>query len=415
MPTGTFTTLSKVAPTGSLQARRDKTGTVSLFWRYSIGTKSERVLIGIYDSAASPKSLQPTPKGYSIAAATRAAENLAVEHYAHRADGGRPALLAQQKAQARAMADEATKATTYTLKDLLNDYCNHQQAQERMSWKDAQSIFENHIFAPWSAIAALPACEVTDEQFADMMRRLIEMGKGRTANKMRTYAAAAYAMAKAARTNPAVPVRFKGYGVRLNPAADTSPDRASNKADKDPLTLAEMRTYWQAINAVEGFYGALLRLHLLTGGQRIDQFLRLRTQDCTADSIKLFDGKGRPGAGVRENVLPLVPAAAAALGVLAPQGDFAISLENGKSHLWDTAFAKHAKRAAAGIEGFTPKRIRSGVETLLASVGISQEIRGRLQSHGISGVQARHYDAHDYIADKRKALEALFNAISSFR
>ena len=48
---------------------------------------------------------------------------------------------------------------------------------------------------------------------------------------------------------------------------------------------------------------------------------------------------------------------------------------------------------------------------MLASAGVSQEIRGRLQSHGISGVQARHYDGHDYMDEKRNALEALFRIL----
>jgi hypothetical protein len=59
------------------------------------------------------------------------------------------------------------------------------------------------------------------------------------------------------------------------------------------------------------------------------------------------------------------------------------------------------------IDGFQLKRIRSGVETLLASSGVSREIRGHLQSHGLSGVQARHYDGHDYMPEKRSALEIL--------
>ena len=63
------------------------------------------------------------------------------------------------------------------------------------------------------------------------------------------------------------------------------------------------------------------------------------------------------------------------------------------------------------IEGFKLKRIRSGVETLLAANGVSREIRGHLQSHGLTGVQARHYDGHDYMREKRKALEVLVQEV----
>jgi hypothetical protein len=38
-------------------------------------------------------------------------------------------------------------------------------------------------------------------------------------------------------------------------------------------------------------------------------------------------------------------------------------------------------------------------------------VRGHLQSHGITGVQYRHYDGHDYMPQKRQALEVLMSAI----
>jgi hypothetical protein len=44
--------------------------------------------------------------------------------------------------------------------------------------------------------------------------------------------------------------------------------------------------------------------------------------------------------------------------------------------------------------------------------GVSREIRGQLQSHGLTGVQARHYDGHDYMPEKLQALELLFAVIN---
>jgi integrase len=411
MPTGAFVTLSKVAPVGSLQARRDKAGAVSLYWRYSVDTKSERVLIGLYDSSAPPRSLTPSGRGYSVAAAVRAAEVMAVEHRQHRADGGRPELIRKAKAVKAAQAEEKDRALNFTLKALLTDYADYLRMLGKASAYDALNLFQNHVFIAWPDLAALPACEITDEQMADMMRRLIEAGKGRTANKLRTYTAAAYALAKSARTNPVVPVKFKGYGIRLNPAADTSPDRASNKADKNPLTHSELCAYWSSIKQMGGFEGAVLTLHLLTGGQRIEQFIRLRTKDAKRETITLFDGKGRPGAGVREVVLPLTEPATDAVMSIRPTGQFAISLTGGTSHIWNTAFSKWSRKAGADIKGFTPKRVRSGVETLLAKLGVSLDTRGRLQSHGISGVQSKHYDGHDYLIEKKQALELLLQAL----
>src|SRR5438045_3062079 len=121
LPLGVFTTLTKVRPVGSLQARKQANGTTTLYWRYSIGASSERVPIGLYDPSAPPKSLLPTGRGYSFAAAVRAAEAMAVEHHQNRADGGRPAVLAQRQAlvQARRLGEEQT------LKKLLTEYCDY--------------------------------------------------------------------------------------------------------------------------------------------------------------------------------------------------------------------------------------------------------------------------------------------------
>lgn len=410
---GVFRTLAKIKPMGALQARKQSSGAVAFYWRYSIGTTSERVSIGLYDSSAPPKSLTPTVAGYSLAAATRAAETLALEHHQHRDEGGRPALLAAQHEAKRATAEAKRQAATHTLENLLKAYCDYLESIGRRSHKDARSIFKLHINEAWPKVAAMPAKDVTGEHFADMMRTLIEAGKGRTANKLRSYARAAYQIAKAAKSKPSIPIAFKSYGIALNPVAETEPDESQNRPDKRPMTAAELRTYWRAIFDLPGFRGALLRLHLLTGGQRIEQLVNLRTSNTTADSILLYDGKGRPGRPPRPHTVPLTREAAKAMGECKPVGEFALSTDGGVTHVAATSLSAWAVEAAGNtVTDFQAKRIRSGVETILASAGVSKEIRGRLQSHGVAGVQARHYDGHDYMEEKRKALATLHKLLT---
>ena len=411
MPVGVFTTLTKIKPTGALQARKQAAGAAVFYWRYSMGSASERVKIGVYDPAAAPKSLTPTERGYSYAAAVRAAEALAIEHHEHKQDGGRPALVAAKKKERAKVEAAKTEAEHFTLKSLLIDYANHLEALGRVAHKDVRSICKVHIFEPWPKVATLPANQVTGEQVADMMRRALELGKGRTANKLRSYVRAAYQMARASRSKPSIPVRFKSYNVTANPAADTEPDESANKADKRPLTADELKLYWRAIKDAPGFRGAVLRLHLLTGGQRIQQLVTLRTDNVAENVITLYDGKGRPGKPARPHSVPLIPQAAAALLECKPQGVYAISTDKGETHLAATTLSAWATEAAHALPEFQAKRIRSGVETILAGAGVTADIRGRLQSHGISGVQARHYDGHDYIAEKLQALMTLINLL----
>ena len=90
-----------------------------------------------------------------------------------------------------------------------------------------------------------------------------------------------------------------------------------------------------------------------------------------------------------------------------------MSTDAGETHIAATTLSNWAADVASDIPAFATKRIRSGVETLLASVRVASEIRGRLQSHGISGVQSRHYDAYDYLDEKRQALKTLFRLLDA--
>src|SRR5690349_214396 len=74
---GRFKTLTKIVPCGSLQARRQLSGGIQFFWRFSVGTHSDRIPVGTYDSSLPPKSLTAVNGRYSLAAAKRAAENMA--------------------------------------------------------------------------------------------------------------------------------------------------------------------------------------------------------------------------------------------------------------------------------------------------------------------------------------------------
>lgn len=84
--------------------------------------------MGLYDPAAPPKSLSPTKLGYSVSAATRAAETMAVEHHQHRGEGGCPALLAAKDEAKREAAEAKRLAASHTLEALLTDYCDHLEA-----------------------------------------------------------------------------------------------------------------------------------------------------------------------------------------------------------------------------------------------------------------------------------------------
>lgn len=409
---GSFVTLAQRLPHGgSLQARK-LADAIQLYWRYSHAGKTHREPIGVYDSSAPPKALTPSPKGYSVAAALEACRGLAVTHDAHANSGGlREAKAEELKAFTAKKAAEAERQAK-TLEALLQTYVSFLAAQGRQAAREVQNLVRLNVVKRFPKTAAKPAFEVISDDVLDILRALIEAGKGRSANKLRSYLRAAYQCAIDVRTTASVPVAFKSFGVTTNPVAQTKRSAQFDKADKRPLSVPELRTYWKVIENVSGLPGAALRIHLLSGGQRMEQLVRLRWGDVREDSFTLYDAKGRPGAGAREHLLPMTPELARAFATLPRAGEYAISASKGKTPLVSTTLAGWA-RAAVGsaLVGFQLKRVRSGVETALAAQGVSREIRGHLQSHGLTGVQARHYDAHDYVPEKRRALETLLRAL----
>jgi integrase len=408
---GVFKTRQKIQPSGALQVRKQTNGVISFYWRYSIGTKSERVYIGLYDSIASPKSTQRTERGYSNLAAIKAAEVLAIEHHENKSNGGRPALIAERETNKKANLIEREAQSKFSLQRLMIDYADYLEKLGRVSHREVRSTIKVHIIEAWPQIAALPAHEVSNEQIADMMRLTFDAGKGRTANKMRSHIHAAYQVAKSAKINGRIPVLFKAYKIIINPATDTQPDGQQNRPDKNPLSIEELQIYWKRIEVLPGIRGAILRLHLLTGGQRIEQLVSVKSERCFEKHLILIDGKGRPGKAPREHKVPLIKIAQQDLKKWKSEGLFALSTDGGDTHIAATTLSKWAIEAAGDIPSFRAKRIRSGVETLLSKKKVSSEIRGHLQSHGISGVQSRHYDGNDFMDVKLEALELLFQVL----
>jgi integrase len=57
------------------------------------------------------------------------------------------------------------------------------------------------------------------------------------------------------------------------------------------------------------------------------------------------------------------------------------------------------------IESFSARDLRRTFKTLAGSMGISLEMRNRLQGHALVDVGSIYYDRYDYLDQKREAME----------
>jgi hypothetical protein len=241
--------------------------------------------------------------------------------------------------------------------------------------------------------------------------------KPREAAKLRAYLRAAFAAGIRARQDARALPALRDLRITSNPARDLATIEGSIGARTRALSKDELRAYWKRISAQEGAPGAALRFHLLTGAQRVEQLARLidADRDLDLDAVRLRDTKGRRKTP-RGHVVPLLPAASDALDGMGPRtGAFLFTVDHGKSgvsysairsYVLDVAEAMVKDKEAAAL--FTPGDLRRTVETRLAELGVSGDARAQLQSHGLGGIQARHYDRHDYFSEKRAALEKLY-------
>lgn len=369
----------------------------------------------------------PAPR-LTVAAARRlAAEKRAL------VDLGRDPWLEAKELRAQNEAEASRRSATFAT--LMAAYVTHLEDSGKASAKEVEAAFERNITKPFPKLAKLPADAVTVDDVMPALRRLTRAGKWRAAEKLAIYFRAAYNVAKGARIDAGA-AAFDGLDIRTNPLAELrvsrpkEPDAPSyedgvrEQAQLRPaLSEAELRAYWEAIAALDSPHGAMMRFHLLTGGQRMEQLSRLTlrdldlpAEDFDGRTVMLRDPKGRRKKP-RLHQVPLIPDAVQALEGMRgddPQGPHLFTVSQGAAAAVPHTLAA-AVRSVSGqlikagkiTTPITPGTIRRTVETRLAAARVSKEIRAQLQSHGLGGLQDRHYDRHHYLPEKLDALKKL--------
>ncbi len=314
----------------------------------------------------------------------------------------------QQKAEKAAKVAAIEANQIYTLKALLKTYTDYLDARDkRKSAKAARSVIKVHILEAAPALAEKPANKVTADEIFSLIQKAREAGKERTAGILRSTINAAYNCARK-RFDTAIPIEFKNFNIANNPVDPISsiPVRARHRT----LSKDELKSYMAALG--DNVIDMALKLALYTGGQRMAELLRAEVNDWNPDTktLRLFDPKGNRKQP-REHLLPLGPVAASIVQELVKQAK-----EKGTPLLFPSKTNKtpidismpgpRVTKIFEAIGGnqFDLRDLRRTCETMLAGMGVSRDIRAQLLSHGISGVQAQHYDKHDYIREKHTSL-----------
>lgn len=408
--------------TGVLCVRVSPGGAKRFYLRYTAPDGARvRLPIGAYGPGGMTLA-EARDKARELQALHRVDETRDVRaHLREKAEAGRAAVAEAARLQAEEAARavrEREQAEHYTLRKLLDSYVEHLRKAGKVSAGNAESIFKRNVYTAFPDLAARPAATITAKDVVVVLRKLTEQGKGRTAAKLRSYLAAAYSLTLRAELDPDSPSALVRFDLVANPVAPTGTLARFNQARDRTLTEVELRAYWLAVEKLPVVTSSALRLALLLGGQRPAQLLRATVADVDlqAGTITLRDGKGARKQP-RIHVLPLAKDAHAIVAAMVKRADdlkspLLFTLHGKRGAVVETlSNAVHgissdmveAKTAAAP---FQMRDIRRTCETMLAAMGISSDLRAQIQSHGLGGIQAKHYDRHSYASEKANALAA---------
>lgn len=426
---------------GRLKIRKRKTlsGSVAewlfIYWG---GEKGKRVTI-LLNGKASRYSTKESEGFLTIAQARELARKLQADVKA----GVDPAM---QRELQRASTQRAQTAAVSKLKDakqkslaaLMATYVTWLRAKGKTkSAYDVQNLVKNHISKPFPDLAALPASEVSPRHISTILARLVGPDvvkkKGRTALKLRSYVAAAFKLAMGAELDPMAPGSAAGFELTVNPAAAVPPTKmaaAFNKVGERTLTVSELRCYLTRLESLPSETQRLaLELQIMSGGQRVQQLIRLTQADETDSTFTLFDAKGKR-VQPRTHLLPLLPELRERierLKIIHPKSE-----KNASGNLFANANGSviNAETLSGAVkkisdamvkagESTTPFRggdIRRTCETMLAgTLNIHKDVRAQLLSHGVSGVQDKVYDKSTHLQTKEQALQTWIRYLNAVR
>jgi integrase len=326
------------------------------------------------------------------------------------ANGGNPA---ERKKQDR------VGASSKTFDALAERYLDEYSRRKRRSHAADERNLRLHVLPHWKnrAYATIRRADVIE-----LIEGLVSEGKQTLANRVQSLISSVFTFALDAdlvESNPCYRLKKRGVeNVRRRVLSDT-----------------EILLFWNGIvePAAAKRTGLGLRLALLTGA-RVGEVAGLSRAELQHVSDRDRAAWIIPGARTknkRDQIIPLAPLSRRT--VL----DLLAMIETGEQYLFPTrsrgrdgpmrsntltqAMDYFGKRLSAGstavriwkAEPPTPHDLRRTVETRLAGLGVSKEIRDRVLNHVSGGVGDKHYNLHDYAAEKRAALNRWSAVVSA--
>ncbi len=300
-----------------------------------------------------------------------------------------------------------------TVEELFKGYTNKLKRDGKKSHVQVQDSLERNAFPLLCKDSS--ANQVTSYDIKLILHSVIKRGALVQSNRVRSYLSAAFTYGIEHDNDPTTMDSLITFQLDRNPVRDVPKALKYEKPGDRELSANEIRQLWHTFN-VSGRFSHIehvLKLILATGGQRVTEVSQARWEE--------FDIVGKvweiPNSRTKNGKAHLVPLNNLALYLL----DAIKNHTSGSTYLFpnrvdssrpiDTVSLSHATRRFCNepsnkFSSFSPRDLRRTCKTRMGELGLSKEIRDRINNHALGDVSSKHYDRYDYLKEKRIALEA---------
>ncbi|USH02126.1 integrase arm-type DNA-binding domain-containing protein [Grimontia kaedaensis] len=262
------------------------------------------------------------------------------------------------------------------------------------------------------------ACDVTTKDLIWALSHMVNRGALTQCNRVRSYLHAAFNHGLNHDYDPANYQKHSKFALLSNPVSLVRIQKSAERVGQRFLSYPELREFMHDIeHEVEGVRAspvmrALLLLCIHTGGQRPYELAASKWEAINWEEKTLLV-VADVSKNKRDHLLPLTDTAMDLFRQIK-------SYSEGNPYIFPHTrdLSKHIRLDSLSqviaryredhphFEHFIPRDLRRTCKTLMGEIGISKELRDRIQNHAMNDVSSKHYDRYDYLSEKRRALEA---------
>lgn len=295
-----------------------------------------------------------------------------------------------------------------TLGDLIDLYVADLETDGKRTAKEVRRIKDKDI--P-SVLLSRPAHLITKDDVLDTLTPIAQRGALVHSDNVRAYLRAAFELGINAESLTRWRGRAPKFNLQANPVATVKKSVSRKARGKRALSRTEVCELWHTDLLTKPMVLALKLL--LATGQRVEEVLHATWAEFdTGQKIWTIPGERRKTRGTTSepHIVPLSDFHLHLLDEIKRETGHAAFLfpANGGTapRRYDALTAAVRKFvAASGMESFSPRDLRRTFKTISGSMGISLELRNRLQGHAMTDVGSVHYDRYEYLHEKRSAME----------